>query len=91
MFVLCIAGLCIENKHFALGFVNVFITNAAPTCFGTYHYPLSVVLLYQFTCCILLLLPASIPRFYYFIHPLYTLDMTDSVLLCYLLIASIWL
>jgi hypothetical protein len=36
MFVLCIAGLCIENQHCALGFVNVFITNAAPTCFGTY-------------------------------------------------------
>jgi hypothetical protein len=36
MFVLCIAGLCIENEHCALGFVNVFITNAAPTCFGTY-------------------------------------------------------
>jgi hypothetical protein len=26
----------IENQHCALGFVNVFITNAAPTCFGTY-------------------------------------------------------
>jgi hypothetical protein len=36
MFVPCIAGLCIENQHRALGFVNVFITNAAPTCFGTY-------------------------------------------------------
>jgi hypothetical protein len=36
MFVPRIAGLCIENQHFALGFVNVFITNAAPTCFGTY-------------------------------------------------------
>jgi hypothetical protein len=28
--------LCIENQHCALGFVNVFITNAALTCFGTY-------------------------------------------------------
>jgi hypothetical protein len=28
--------LCIENQHCALGFVNVFIANAAPTCFGTY-------------------------------------------------------
>jgi hypothetical protein len=28
--------LCIENQHCALGFVNVFITNAAPTCFSTY-------------------------------------------------------
>jgi hypothetical protein len=28
--------ICIENQHCALGFVNVFITNAAPTCFGTY-------------------------------------------------------
>jgi hypothetical protein len=36
MFVPCIAGLCIENQHCALGFVNVFITNAATTCFGTY-------------------------------------------------------
>jgi hypothetical protein len=26
----------VENEHCALGFVNVFITNAAPTCFGTY-------------------------------------------------------
>jgi formate/nitrite transporter FocA (FNT family) len=34
MFVPCIAGLCIENQHFALGFANIFITNAAPTCFG---------------------------------------------------------
>jgi hypothetical protein len=34
------------------------------------------------------LLPASIPRFYYFIHPLYILDMTDSILLCYLPIVS---
>jgi hypothetical protein len=39
----------------------------------------------------LLLLPASIPNFYYFIHPLYILDMTDSVFLCYLLIVSFWL
>jgi hypothetical protein len=31
VFVPCIAGLCIENQHCALGFVNVFITNAAPT------------------------------------------------------------
>jgi hypothetical protein len=29
-------NLCIENQHCALGFVNVFITNAAPTCFSTY-------------------------------------------------------
>jgi hypothetical protein len=36
MFVPCIAGLCIENQHSKLVFVNVFITNAAPTCFGTY-------------------------------------------------------
>jgi hypothetical protein len=36
MFVPCIAGLYMENQHCALGFVNVFITNAAPTCFGTY-------------------------------------------------------
>jgi hypothetical protein len=36
MFVPCIAALCIENQHCALGFVNVFTTNAAPTCFGTY-------------------------------------------------------
>jgi hypothetical protein len=54
-------------------------------------YPLSVVLLYQFTCCILLLLPASIPRFYYFIHPLHIFNMTYSVLLCYLHIVSFWL
>jgi hypothetical protein len=39
----------------------------------------------------LLLLPASIPRFYYFIRPLYILDMTDSVLLCYLPTVSFWL
>jgi hypothetical protein len=25
-----------KNQHCALSFVNVFITNAAPTCFGTY-------------------------------------------------------
>jgi hypothetical protein len=42
MFVPCIAGLCIENRH-------------------------------------------------YFIHPLYILDMTDPVLLCYLPIVSFWL
>jgi hypothetical protein len=36
MVVPCIAGLCIENQHCVLGFVNVFITNAAPTCLGTY-------------------------------------------------------
>jgi hypothetical protein len=36
MFVPCIAGLCIENQHCAVGFVNLFTTNAAPTCFGTY-------------------------------------------------------
>jgi hypothetical protein len=29
MFVLCIDGLCIENQHCALGFVNICITNAA--------------------------------------------------------------
>jgi hypothetical protein len=29
-------SVCIENQHCALGFVNVFITNADPTCFGTY-------------------------------------------------------
>jgi hypothetical protein len=28
--------LCIENQHCALVIVNVFITNEAPTCFGTY-------------------------------------------------------
>jgi hypothetical protein len=28
--------LCIENQHCAPGFLNIFITNAAPTCFGTY-------------------------------------------------------
>jgi hypothetical protein len=28
--------ICIENQHCALGFVNKCITNAAPTCFGTY-------------------------------------------------------
>jgi hypothetical protein len=36
MFVQCIAGLYKENQHCALGFVNIVITNAAPTCFGTY-------------------------------------------------------
>jgi hypothetical protein len=36
MFVPCIAGLYLENQHFVLGFVNAFIINAAPTCFGTY-------------------------------------------------------
>jgi hypothetical protein len=25
-----------KNQHCALSFVNIFITNAAPTCFGTY-------------------------------------------------------
>jgi nucleosome binding factor SPN SPT16 subunit len=29
MFVPCTAGLCIENQHCALGFVNVSFTNAA--------------------------------------------------------------
>jgi hypothetical protein len=33
MFVLCIAGLCIENQHCALGFVNIVITDAAPYMF----------------------------------------------------------
>jgi hypothetical protein len=57
-------------------------------CFFT-HY----LLLYRTGSPIvfLLLLPASIPRFYYFIHPLYILDMTYSVLLCYLPIVSFWL
>jgi hypothetical protein len=36
MFLPCIAVLCIENQHCTLGLVNIFITNAAPTCFGTY-------------------------------------------------------
>jgi hypothetical protein len=36
MFVPCIAEFCIENQHCALGFINIFIINAAPTCFGTY-------------------------------------------------------
>jgi hypothetical protein len=36
VFVPCVAGLCIENQHCALGYINIFITNAAPTCFGTY-------------------------------------------------------
>jgi hypothetical protein len=76
MFLPCIAGLRIANQHCSLGFVNVFITDA---------------LLYQFTYCILLLLPASMPSFYHFIHPLYILDMTDSVLLWYLPIVSFWL
>jgi hypothetical protein len=34
---------------------------------------------YDRFCCILLWLPASISCFYYFIHPLYILEMTDSV------------
>jgi putative effector of murein hydrolase LrgA (UPF0299 family) len=36
MFVPCIAGLGIKNQHCALSFVNIYITNAASTCFGTY-------------------------------------------------------
>jgi hypothetical protein len=33
---LLVDNCVIEKKHCALGFVNVFITNAAPTCFDTY-------------------------------------------------------
>jgi hypothetical protein len=37
MFVPCLAGLCIENQHCALGFVNVLLLMrllhvSAPTC-----------------------------------------------------------
>jgi hypothetical protein len=38
MFVPCIAGLCIENQHCALGFVNVFIiTRLLHVSAPTYH------------------------------------------------------
>jgi hypothetical protein len=36
MFVPCIAGLCIEKPALCTGFRQVFIFDAAPTCFGTY-------------------------------------------------------
>jgi hypothetical protein len=36
MFVQCIAGLCIKTHTVHLVSVNIFVTNAAPTCFGTY-------------------------------------------------------
>jgi hypothetical protein len=82
MFVPCIAELCIENQHCSLGFVNVFITNAAPTCFGTY---VPVHLLY-FT-----VVPGFNIMVLLFYSPINILDMTDSVLLCYLPIVSLWL
>jgi hypothetical protein len=39
MFVPFIAGLCIEKPTLCTGFRQVFIFDAAPTCFGIYVPP----------------------------------------------------